>query len=590
MKTIQIQVVLFALLGVFALGCRKDKTPDPAPEFTSFSLNQSSNPGLSANVEGVIDGKTISLRIPNSIDITKVVPSFSVSASNAIVYVGSAVQQSGSTEQDFSAPVTYRLVSESGSTEYTVNALRNAAILSFGFYAEDNDGVLFRDYVGELSGLNITVNLPLDAPVDALVARYTTTSGATVTVGGTSQQSQTTVNNFTNPVTYEVSDAQSEAPDRFVVTIGRLTAPEWTSVSMTGLPTNTTGLRLAVHPVTNAPYVIYGIPASAAETTSDRKAVAAYLDGNTWKYLGPESGFSTDRVDVVGITIDNDGVIYAAYKDFDPSGDEQMATVQKFTNNAWSLVGQRQFTDHRVNHLSIAVGDDKQPVLGYVLARADAGLPNRAPFTLQWSNNAWVSRPVPGISTAFFARTFTGNDGNVYYAVMDMTVSTNDRRPTLLRLNNGTWETVGTRLVSPTPDVFGAILIDGAVAEDGTAYLVFQSQPNADKTSYVMRYNGTAWEHIGAEILHTATSNSQRDNIAVAVHPNGTLYFAHADVNGLLVSTFNEQTNNWNPFVTLTTAKVDKLDLKITKDGVPYLLTTDADSGNPMLYKFDIPN
>lgn len=573
------------------MSCKKDKTPDPAPELTSFSLSPASNPGLAGTVEGIIEGTTISLRVPNSVDITKAVPSFTVSSPNAIVYVGSTVQQSGSTELDLSAPVSYRVVSEHGSTEYTVNALRNAAIVSFGFYAEDNDGVLFRDYIGEITGLAIAVNLPVDAPVDALVARFTTTTGATVTVGSTTQESQVTSNNFTNPVTYRVSDAESETPDEFVVTIGRLTAPEWVTVSTTGLAERTANPRLALHPTTNAPYVVYRIANTDAPTTADRKIAAAYLDGETWKHLGPTTGFSTNRVDVVGMAIDNDGVIYAAYKDYDPDGTfEQAATVLKYSSNTWSVVGSRQFNEHRVNHLSVAVGDDKQPVIGYVLARADGGLLNRAPHAMQWTNNSWTSRPIPGISTAFFARTFTGNDGKVYYVSMDMTPGTALRRPTLLQLNNGTWQPVGNPLITPHEDVYGAMVIDGAVAEDGTAYLVFQSQPNADKTSYVMRYTGTSWEQIGAEVLHTASSNAERDNISIAVHPNGTLYFAHGDATGLYVSTFNEDTNNWNPFVKLTSDRVDKLDLKITGDGVPYLLTTGVDDGNPILYKYDIPN
>src|SRR5690554_1984357 len=104
MKTIKIQAVLFAIMGLVVMSCKKDKAPDPAPELISFSLTPAGNPGLTGPVEGIIEGTTISLRVPNSMDITKAVPSFEVSATNAIVYVGGAVQQSGSTEQDLSAP------------------------------------------------------------------------------------------------------------------------------------------------------------------------------------------------------------------------------------------------------------------------------------------------------------------------------------------------------------------------------------------------------------------------------------------------------------------------------------------------------
>lgn len=595
MKTIiKLPVLLMAVIGLLVLGCKK-KDPQPAPEFTKFYLSPSANPGLTAEVTGVIAGKEIALRIPNSLDLTQVKPSFEVSPTGAIVYVGSEVQQSGNTVRDLSAAVSYRIVSESGTTEYTLNALRNAAILTFGFYAEDNDGVLFKDYVAEVKGLSIDVKLPVDAPLDALVARFTTTAGATVKVGATNQESKVTKNNFTNPVTYALSDAESTSPDNFVVTVGRLTAPEWMAMSVSGLSAKVASFRLAIHPTTNQPYVAYALPNSAVDNDAlRRKAVAAYHDGTAWKFLGSEAGFSANRSELTSIAIANNGVVYVAYKDFDDTEKIQNASVQKFENNSWSYVGAQQFTDHRVNHLYLAVGSDNAPVIGYVLARKEGGLESRSPYAYQWAAGSWQARPILSVSAAFFSRTFTGHDGKVYYVAMDMTQGTTPRKPTLLRLNNGTWETVGSALVSPAEDMYGAIVVDAAVAGDGTAYLVFQSQPNAEKKSFVMRYDGSKWEQIGDEINHTAGSNAERDNVALAIHPNGTLYFAHADATGLYVTTFNETTNNWNSVRQLQSDKVNGLDMKISPDGVVYLATESAVTGTnlsaPILYKFDIPS
>ncbi len=87
--------------------------------------------------------------------------------------------------------------------------------------------------------------------------------------------------------------------------------------------------------------------------------------------------------------------------------------------------------------------------------------------------------------------------------------------------------------------------------------------------------------------MHDFTTSSQRDNIALAVHPNGTLYFAHGDANGLKVQTFNNSTQNWNPAVTVQTGVPDKITLRISEEGIPYIATvTDA---KLKVFKYDVP-
>jgi ABC-type glycerol-3-phosphate transport system substrate-binding protein len=56
----------------------------------------------------------------------------------------------------------------------------------------------------EENNKTITVTVPFNTPVTALVAIFSTT-GASVKVGTTVQVSGTTPNNFTNPVTYVVT-------------------------------------------------------------------------------------------------------------------------------------------------------------------------------------------------------------------------------------------------------------------------------------------------------------------------------------------------------------------------------------------------
>lgn len=582
-------MLLIALSTTAMIGCKKDVVGPSGPSFKEFSLEVASNPSLQSKVSATIEGNNVYVRVPNVLDITKIVPSFITNDAKSIVYVGDKVQESGISEVDFSAnSLEYRIVTENGAATFNVQALRNAAILSFGFYAEDNDGVLFRDYPATIQGLNVSVEIPTDADITKLVGRFTTSSGAVVKVGNQVQESKVSVQSFANPLTFAVTDAETATPQNYVVTVGRLTAPVWSKVNSTVLDKAISSIRLAINPITNNPYVIYNLSSVTGGVDSDRKAVAAYLENGTWNFLGASTGFSGARVDLVSIAFDNLGTPYAAYKDIE-SGQtwNNKPTVQKYTEGSWAYVGTRGL-DHVVSYLDIAVGSNNVPVLGYTLGN-NTGMTNRGTMFRTFASNAWSTGvDVVAGSTSFFSRTFTGDDGKVYYVFMDLTPGSTLRKPTLYKYNNGSWSVVGTSLVSPATDIYGAILVDAAVAENGHAYLVFQSQATADKKAFVMHYDGTSWKKIGDDILFNSSSNPQRDNIALAVHPNGTLYFAYADANGLYATTFNTSTNNWKTPSTLATTYGDKLDIKISKDGIPYIAT--VIDNKAAIFKYDIPN
>ena len=93
----------------------------------------------SLSVTGTINesAKTISVAVPYNTDVTGLVATFSVSA-GASVKVGSAVQTSGTTQNNFSNAVTYTVTAADGSSQayaVTVTVTPNSAkaITSFSF-------------------------------------------------------------------------------------------------------------------------------------------------------------------------------------------------------------------------------------------------------------------------------------------------------------------------------------------------------------------------------------------------------------------------------------------------------------------------
>lgn len=97
-------------------------------------------------------------------------------------------------------------------------------ITSFQFLSSLNSGAgVSSDCTATISGSNIDITVPYGTNVTGLITTFATT-GQSVTVGGTPQTSGVTTNNFTSPVTYTVTAADSTIQNYTVtVTIDPLT-------------------------------------------------------------------------------------------------------------------------------------------------------------------------------------------------------------------------------------------------------------------------------------------------------------------------------------------------------------------------------
>ena len=75
--------------------------------------------------------------------------------------------------------------------------------LAFSFLAENNPAFLQEDYSFSVAGDHVNAMLPPGKPVDSLVATFTSNADV-VTVDSVAQQSGTTANDFSTPVTYSL--------------------------------------------------------------------------------------------------------------------------------------------------------------------------------------------------------------------------------------------------------------------------------------------------------------------------------------------------------------------------------------------------
>ena len=158
--------------------------------------------------------KTVAVTVPNGTNVTALVADFASTGTS--VKVGTIVQVSGATANNFTTPVTYTVTAEDGSMQnYTVTvsvALNTAkAITAFSFSSPSATGTI------DETAMAISLSVPYGTNVTALVATFST-NGAAVKVGSAVQVSGTTANNFSNPVTYTVTAADATTQN-YLVTV-----------------------------------------------------------------------------------------------------------------------------------------------------------------------------------------------------------------------------------------------------------------------------------------------------------------------------------------------------------------------------------
>ncbi len=119
----------------------------------------------------------------------------------------------------------------------------NSAISSFSFQTAGNNIPVASTAV--INGSNITIFLPPGTNTNALVASFTLSDSAQVTVGGAKQQSGITPNNFTSGVTYSVTGLNGATQTYNVTLITGLAAIDQ-NVSAFMTKYNVPGLTIAI--------------------------------------------------------------------------------------------------------------------------------------------------------------------------------------------------------------------------------------------------------------------------------------------------------------------------------------------------------
>jgi len=211
-----------AILALLLTACPGPVDPikSDAKNMTSFVFTSAANPNVlladAIATYNDVTGKWVVGPVIG-LDTSSLIASF-VLSEKATASIGGVVQESGITPNSFAADVTYVITAEDGSTSSVIVSVDAPAA------ATEKDITAFSlvgtTFVGNIDGLNITVYKPAYSTQDFtnVNATFIVSSTAVVTIGGTTQVSGVTTNNFSTPVTYRVT-AQDNSYKDYIVTV-----------------------------------------------------------------------------------------------------------------------------------------------------------------------------------------------------------------------------------------------------------------------------------------------------------------------------------------------------------------------------------
>ncbi len=184
-------------------------------EITAFNFEQS--PTYTETINA--GTQTIDVEIYNSADITELTAVFVVSG-NAIAIVGSVVQTSGVTVNDFTNQVSYIVTSQDGTLtkEWKVNVTKrppssDKQLLSFQFVSiPGSAGVI------DEATHSVSVTIPYSQDVTALVASFTLSPLSTARIGTVTQVTGSSTNDYTNTVTF-TTVAENGSTRNYYITV-----------------------------------------------------------------------------------------------------------------------------------------------------------------------------------------------------------------------------------------------------------------------------------------------------------------------------------------------------------------------------------
>jgi len=279
------------------------------------------------------------------------------------------------------------------------------------------------------------------------------------------------------------------------------------------------------------------------------------LDANAgWTEVGTGSASSggvsqNNGSTYPSLTVAPNGTPYVAWQYWNLDEDQGYIYVRRWNGSSWEEVGAGSASGGGISHTdgagsaSAAVAPGGVPYVAWTDWRWDT-VENEI-FVRRWNGSSWEevgagSASGGGISDndgdSWESALAVAPNGTPYVAWSDL--SGGDSEIYVLRWNGSSWEEVGAGSASGggiSNNSGGSSAPALAVAPNGTPYVAWSDSSGGDSEIYVRRWNGSSWEEVGAGSAGgSGISDNSGDSGApsLAIAPNGTPYVAWSDSSG----------------------------------------------------------
>ncbi len=473
--------------------------PMTAKEMTVFGFTSvlNSGAGINNDIAGVISGNNISLTVPYGTVLTALKATFSITGVK--VQVGSAVQTSGVTANNFTSPVVYTVTASDGSTKnYTVtltmSPITAREITTFGFTGALNSAALINSdtacTINEPSKA-ITLTVPFYTVLTGLKATYLTT-GVNVKIGSTLQTSGVTANDFTSPVVYTVTAGDSSTKN-YTVTITKA------SLNETGItPSDSQNVNEYFGCSVSLSQDGKVLAAGAYQKSSQGKVYIYRWNGSAWIETGITASDSA-TADYFGysVSLSGDGNTLAVGA-YNKNSSQGKAYIYRWNGSVWVETGITASDGSANNIFGISVSLSSDGNTLAVGATRKNSYQGKA-YIYKWNSSAWIETGITSSDGAandtFGSSVSLSQDGNILaVGAGGKTIGGNSAqgKTYIYKWNGSAWIEAGiTTSDSAAYDHFGSSV---SLSSDGNTLVVGAYQKNSDQgKAYIYRWNGSVW-------------------------------------------------------------------------------------------------
>ncbi|MCF0175100.1 MAG: hypothetical protein HUJ95_07165 [Bacteroidales bacterium] len=565
----KIYFIIATMVIAAVASCQKtpidpEKQPDGKACFESIVLRKADNSFLEKDYSAIITADSLLFALPDSLWDSVYVASFKLSKDDTLYIDGAAVKTDkfeikphlvDSLIAQGKQKVLRIVVKDEKSvveTKYGYNTIaydEEAALTYLAFRAADNKDILDEDVVAAEIVSKFAIEVPGSAIGKNLTAKIAATVNDEITVNGQKVgKDSTIVVDSTFPVDIVVKDLATGLSASYVLSFCQPLTYGWLDVAKIKGIEYGNWFDFAMGE--KYPYIAYLKDQLVDETIiADVVGVVKY-DRVSLKQVGPEN-ITGIKSSSVYLAVDSKDVPYIFYNDYNKVTGTTTRTysVQKFENNAWSVLGSKNFAAQETGirglyKSSFEIDHAGYPFVAFCSNAAVGELAKRDLGVCYWDGSDWASnKKVSGRTKTYcYSPQVTATSDATYVLAPNQNEKTFD----IYKFQNKGWTTVVDNFGLGGSDI-GTVNIALHADAKGTVYALLTDNVKGPWTATIYKIEGNTLVP-AFNTIPGYTFNVAESYVDFTFDINGNPIVAlvdDSDNRNLVVIPFNKDTKNW---------------------------------------------